>query len=67
MSVCEKWPNMEFCCGAHFLVFRLNRRFTPSIFIFIPNTGKYRQEKSPYLDIFTQSVCKNFKNEVGLI
>ena len=36
--------------GPYFLV------FSPNQFVFSPNTGKYRPEKTPYLDTFTQ--CK---------
>ena len=42
---------MDFFSDTYFSVFGLNTDFT-QISVFSPNTGKYRPEKTPYLDTF---------------
>ena len=54
--------------GPHFLVFGLK----PEIYgVFIPNTGKYEPEITPYLDTFHTVIAvaepaENYGNEWGL-
>ena len=45
-SLCEKCPNTEFFC------FAFSRIQTEYGDLRSPNTGKYRPEKTPYLDTF---------------
>ena len=48
----EKSPNTELFLACIFLYSDWIRRFTPQIFVFSPNTGKYGPEIIPYLDTF---------------
>ena len=53
----EKCPNMEFFLVRIFPHLDWTRKDTVYLSVFSPNTGKYRPEKSPYLDTF-QAVLK---------
>ena len=51
-SLHKKCPNTKFFWSVFFLYSDWIRRFTEQISVFSPNTGKYGQEKTPYLDTF---------------
>ena len=51
-TLCEKCPDTEFFLVRIFRHSDWIRRGAEYLSVFIPNTGKYRPEKTPYLDIF---------------
>ena len=53
-----KSPNTEFFLIPICLYSDWIRRIVKEIFVFIPNTGKCRPEKTPYLDIFHEAPLK---------
>ena len=48
----EKCPNTEFFFWSVFSSIWTEYRDTPYLSVFSPNAGKYRPEKTPYLDTF---------------
>ena len=52
ITLLEKCPNKEFLLVRIFLHLDWIRRDTEYLSVFNPNAGKYRPEKTPYLDTF---------------
>ena len=66
-SLYEKCPNTDFFLFRSFLYSELIRRFTPQISVFIPNSGKYRPEITPYLDTFHAVHCTHATGSINKV